>query len=148
VEVLQERIRARIMQGSGRATRNARDYATVLVLGNELTSYLTGLDVQAAMHPEVHAELEFGLDNSLETTSAEMLERLAVFQEHGEQWAEVDVDIVTAREDYNRVEAPGSQELQRASKYEVIAWDGPPRVLWRPDLPRIYRHATIGRRCQ
>lgn len=28
------------------------------------------------------------------------------------------------------------------------SWSGPPRVLWRPDLPRIYRHATIGRRCQ
>ena len=34
LEILQERIRARFVQGSGRATRNARDYSAVLVLGS------------------------------------------------------------------------------------------------------------------
>jgi Rad3-related DNA helicase len=68
MEVLQERIRARIMQGSGRATRNARDYAIVVLLGDDLISYVNRRDVQEAMHPEVHAELEFGYDNSLTST--------------------------------------------------------------------------------
>lgn len=36
VEVLQERIRARIVQGAGRATRNAGVYAAVLLLGDDL----------------------------------------------------------------------------------------------------------------
>jgi hypothetical protein len=128
VEVLQERIRARIMQGSGRATRNARDYATVLVLGNDLTTYLASHDVQSALHPEVQAELEFGLDNSIDTTSAELVERLAVFDEHGQEWAEVDQDIVTELETKQRIDTPGSAELQRAARHEVAAceaiWSG------------------------
>jgi len=32
--------------------------------------------------------------------------------------------------------------------YTGYWYNGSPRVLWRPDLPRIYRHAAIGRRCQ
>ncbi|MGW7073080.1 DEAD/DEAH box helicase [Streptomyces sp. NPDC054855] len=123
VEVLHERIRARIMQGSGRATRNTRDFAAVLVLGSDLSSYLSGRDVQAAMHPEIHAELEFGLAHSLESTSAEMLENLDAFLEHGAEWTEVDADIVAARETYERVDAPSSHELQRAVRAEVAAWE-------------------------
>lgn len=60
LEVLQERIRARIMQGAGRATRNAKDFAAVIILGDDLVSYVIRRDVQASMHPEIHAELEFG----------------------------------------------------------------------------------------
>ncbi|MBA8963896.1 hypothetical protein JOJ86_005868 [Rhodococcus percolatus] len=129
VEVLQERIRARIMQGSGRATRNSRDYAAVLVLGSDLTSYLTNLDVQGAMHPEVHAELEFGLENSIDTTSDEMTVRLETFERHDTEWAAVDSDIVTARELHVRKAAPGTDELQRAARREVVAYE----AIWAGD---------------
>ncbi|MEV6048804.1 DEAD/DEAH box helicase [Streptomyces xanthochromogenes] len=122
-EVLQERIRARIVQGAGRATRNNRDWAAVMVLGQSLTSYLSGPDHQAALHPEVHAEVEFGRRNSLGTSSAEVLDNLRVFQEHGQDWADVDEDIVTAREKYTRAIAPSATELQNAAKHEVEAWN-------------------------
>ncbi|MGW2612986.1 DEAD/DEAH box helicase [Streptomyces mirabilis] len=122
-EVLQERIRARIVQGAGRATRNNRDWAAVMVLGQSLTSYLSGPDRQAALHPEVHAEVEFGRRNSLGTSSAEMLDNLRVFQEHGQDWADVDGDIVTAREEYTRAIAPSATELHNAAKHEVDAWN-------------------------
>jgi hypothetical protein len=75
------------------------------------------------MHAEVHAEVEFGLDNSIATTSAELQARIAVFEEHRSAWAEVDLDIVAARDEYERVDAPGSAELQRAAKHEVVAWE-------------------------
>ncbi|MET9759917.1 DEAD/DEAH box helicase [Streptomyces sp. NPDC006372] len=122
-EVLQERIRARIVQGAGRATRNNRDWAAVMVLGQSLTSYLSAPDHQAALHPEVHAEVEFGRLNSLGTSSADMLDNLRVFQEHGQDWADVDTDIVTAREGYTRAIAPSAIELQKAARYEVDAWN-------------------------
>ncbi|MEU9939054.1 DEAD/DEAH box helicase [Streptomyces lavendulae] len=122
VEVLQERIRARILQGSGRATRNTQDFAAVMILGQALTSYLSGRDVQAAMHPEVHAELEFGWENSRKFDSANMIENLRVFLRHDEEWAEVDGDIVREREKYARAMAPSSRELQRSVKHEVDAW--------------------------
>src|SRR6185437_5079428 len=121
VEVLQERIRARIMQGAGRATRNAKDFAAVLVLDDDLVSYVTRRDVQEAMHPEIHAELEFGYQHSIDTTSAEMLENLRIFAEHTADWREVDQDIVDDREQYERIDAPGTAELQRAVSHEVVA---------------------------
>jgi DEAD/DEAH box helicase/Helicase C-terminal domain len=131
VEVLQERMRARIQQGSGRATRNLRDHAAVLVLGRDLTSYLTRREVQAAMHPEVHAELEFGVDTSLGFTSTAMLENLDVFNEQTTAWAAVDDSIVAARETYSRVDGPGVADLQRAVRHEIVAaeaiWSGDQR---------------------
>jgi hypothetical protein len=128
VDVLQERIRARIMQGAGRATRNARDYAIVVMLGEDLVSHVTRRDVQQAMHPEVHAELEFGYEQGIDITSAEMLDQTRIFTEHGQEWRSVDADIVAARERYERVDAPGSLELQRSARLEVAAcnaiWQG------------------------
>ncbi|WP_405535404.1 DEAD/DEAH box helicase family protein (plasmid) [Streptomyces canus] len=126
LEVLQERIRARIVQGSGRATRNNKDWAAVIVLGRSLTSYLSGLDVQASLHPEVRAEVEFGRRNSLNTSSSEMLDNLAVFREHGQDWADVDSDIVADRDTYTRTVAPSAGELRKAARFEVAAWE----ALW------------------
>ncbi|MGH3520613.1 MAG: DEAD/DEAH box helicase [Haloechinothrix sp.] len=132
VEVLQERIRARIMQGSGRATRNARDFAAVLLLDDDLVSYVTRRDVQEAMHPEIHAELEFGFRNSIDITSAEMLEQLEVFAAHDQEWRDVDQDIVDDRERYERIDAPGSAELQRSARHEVAAND----AIWQGEWSR------------
>ncbi|GAA5215968.1 DEAD/DEAH box helicase [Streptomyces thinghirensis] len=123
LEVLQERIRARIVQGSGRATRNNKDWAAVMVLGRSLTSYLSGPDVQGALHPEVHAEVEFGRANSLGTPSSEMLDNLAVFRRHDQDWAGVDTHISSQREQYTRTVAPSSRELHNAARHEVAAWE-------------------------
>ncbi|WP_413115327.1 DEAD/DEAH box helicase [Streptomyces sp. CY1] len=132
VEVLQERIRARIMQGSGRATRNARDYAAVLLLDDDLVSYVTRRDVQEAMHPEIHAELDFGYTNSIGATSTEMLDNLKVFLAHDQEWRDVDQDIVEARDHYERADAPGAAELQRSVRDEVAAWD----AIWQSEWQR------------
>ncbi|WP_083921514.1 DEAD/DEAH box helicase [Actinopolyspora halophila] len=122
-EVLQERIRARIMQGAGRASRNAKDFAAVLVLDDDLVSYVTRRDVQEGMHPEIHAELEFGYQNSTAVTSDDMLDNLRIFAEHGEEWREVDQDIVENRERYERIDTVGTDALQRAAPHEVAACD-------------------------
>src|SRR3954466_5606811 len=69
-DVLQERIRARIVQGAGRATRNDTDFAVVVLLGSDLLPFLARGDVLDAMHPEVHAELELGFESSFQTSAA------------------------------------------------------------------------------
>ncbi len=125
VTVLQERVRARIMQGSGRATRNARDRATVVILRNDLISYLDNSEVHRALHPEVQAELEFGQRNSMgeDTTSADLLDLLALFEANGREWSEADRSIAEDRDKRQVVMPQGTEALQKAVKHEVIAWE-------------------------
>lgn len=127
--VLNERIRARISQGAGRATRNTRDFATVIVLGDTLVSYLGRLDVLAAMHPELHAEIEFGWAQSLANNSAGMTENIAVFDRHDSDWTGLDDDIVTARDTYKQASPLGTTELQAAAPHEVAACE----AIWNCD---------------
>ncbi|MFF5079432.1 DEAD/DEAH box helicase [Actinoplanes sp. NPDC000266] len=131
-EVLQERIRARIMQGAGRATRNARDFAAVLLLDDDLISYVLRRDVQAAMHPEIQGELAFGYENSIGIPSSDMLEQLNIFAAHDEVWRDIEQDIVAAREKYARVDAPGTEALQKSVAHEVAACD----AIWQGEWAR------------
>lgn len=128
-EVLRERIRARIQQGAGRATRNLRDHAAVLVLGRSLTSYLARSDIQASMHPEIHAELEVGVDASLDQSSDDVWENLAIFNDQGSDWQGVEEEIVRNREAYDRQDGPGAAALQQAVRSEVAAAN----ALWSKD---------------
>ncbi|MEO6703264.1 MAG: DEAD/DEAH box helicase, partial [Jatrophihabitantaceae bacterium] len=127
--VLQERIRARIAQGAGRATRNFRDYAVVIVIGDDLVSYLTPKDIQAAFHPDLHAEIEFGWSNSRDDTSANMTANIAIFDEHGEEWADVERDILARRDQCERIDPPGASQLQAAASAEVETWE----AIWSGD---------------
>src|SRR5262249_36527074 len=62
--VLEERIRTRVVQGAGRCTRNANDYAVVMVIGPELMNFCLQKEVRESMHPELQAETSFGVENS------------------------------------------------------------------------------------
>ena len=122
LEVLQERLRARVVQGAGRATRNSGDYAVVIVAGNELTSFCLRRDVQGAMHPEVHAEIKFGSQESLGISSTDMTENIGVFLQQGNEWRGAEEEIAAAREGLEREDPPGAKELERAAGSEVAAW--------------------------
>lgn len=127
--VLQERIRARISQGAGRATRNSRDYSTVIVLGDDLVGYLTRSDVQSAFHPDLHAEIEFGWRQSIDGDSANMIDNIAIFEEHAEEWADAEGDILAQRAQYERISPAGATQLQDAARAEVEAWE----AMWSGD---------------
>lgn len=129
VDVLQERIRARIMQGMGRATRNSRDYSSVIMMGTDLVPYVSRDDVQAAMHPEVHAELVLGYENSIDVGSEDIAENFRIFLEHGEEWDAAEEYLREARSNYVRTEAPGTHELQEAVPFEIAASE----AMWASD---------------
>src|SRR5262249_53937125 len=86
---LQERMHTPLVQGAGRATRNARDFAAVVVLGSELVAFCGRTDAQQATHPEVRAELEFGLTNSEGQPAARLLENLEKFLTQDQAWTEM-----------------------------------------------------------
>lgn len=136
MDVLQERIRARIVQGAGRATRNSEDYAGVIMLGNDLSSFCTRKDVLNAMRPEVNAEVSFGLENSLGTESTEMTENFQAFLAQSEEWEAVEKDLAERRSEAERAYPPGTQELSAAAGYEVAAY----HALWHGELDRVLDH--------
>jgi predicted secreted protein len=126
--VLAERIRTRLTQGAGRATRNSADYAAVLMLGRDMANFCAKADVQAALHPEIRAEIAFGLENSTGMPAGEALDNLRHFSAQDADWRDAEQEIIAAREATQRVTPPGAGELAASAPHEVAAvsaaWQG------------------------
>jgi len=134
-EALDERIRTRITQGMGRATRNRQDFAAVLLTGQDLISFLSREDVRRSMRPELQAELELGLhyaDNEVPISDA-----LDAFYGQGEEWQESESHLRQAAEELPCVAMPGAEELTVSVASEVKAW----RHAWREDFVGARDHA-------
>jgi Rad3-related DNA helicase len=92
--LLDDRILTRLVQGFGRCTRSPNDYAAVVVLGESLSSYLFKKDRREFFHPEIQAELEFGLEQSKSASVNEMLDNLRHFLSQDTQWDGAEKAIV------------------------------------------------------
>lgn len=135
--ILADTIATRITQAAGRCTRSPTDYSVVLMVGSELTDFCLKSEHQALFHPELRAELQFGLDNS-DQTAVDTLEKLAeIFMERGSQWAPAESDIA-ARKGSGGSAPPGSvAALGLVAKDEVeYQYD-----LWRKDYASALTHA-------
>lgn len=136
--VLQERVRSRIVQGVGRATRNAKDHATVVVLGDKLTNFMFQTNVLTALREELQAEIEFGRDQSVNKPLTEVDDNIDLFLAQGQEWRDVEADIVDERDHRTRQDPPATAELAATASPEVRAihqwWDG--------DLDGALTHAT------
>ena len=127
--VLAERIRTRLTQGAGRCTRNANDYAAVIVRGARLIDFLSRAENVQPMQPDIQAEIEFGFDNS-DVTDVDLVGLLDSFLEQDAEWRPADADI-RARATAKRQEPqPGANELATSARYEVESW----QAAWRGDL--------------
>ncbi len=83
-----ERIRTRILQAMGRCTRSMEDFAAIVVMDEQSLNYLLDPGRRRFFHPELQAELQFGIDQSRDTTAAEFMEYLKTFLANGEEWEE------------------------------------------------------------
>lgn len=61
-----ERIRTRIIQAVGRCSRNPSDYSIVCVIGDTIQNDLTKKEKIKQFAPELRAEIQFGLENSMD----------------------------------------------------------------------------------
>jgi len=128
VGVLDERIRTRIVQGSGRCTRNATDYAAVFACGTSLAGFCARRDTQGLLHPELQAEILFGLDNS-ELPADEVQENLRAFLSQDRTWQEgAEPEIRRRRDGATTIEPAEARILRSAAGHEVgacqAAWRG------------------------
>lgn len=119
VALLNDRILTRVQQAFGRCTRAATDFAAVVVLGEELSSFLMKKERRQFLHPELQAELQFGISQSKEMTAADFLDNLGIFFAQDEEWSQADNEIVLLREKAEQKGLPGAQDLQNAASFEL-----------------------------
>jgi hypothetical protein len=129
-----ERIQTRVLQAIGRCTRGLNDYSAVVVTGAELPAYLTDRKRRAYFHPELQAELEFGVDQSTKVSGKDLLENFSIFLEHEEQWEDANQSILDAREAATQSKFPAMDQLENVVGSE-IAWQ---TALWHEDYVKAY----------
>lgn len=96
-----ERIKTRIVQAVGRCTRNASDYSVVCILGNTILNDLASEDIIENYHPELRAEIQFGIDNSTDFKDVDdILENVNLFYLRDNNWIEAEKMIVEERDRY------------------------------------------------
>lgn len=127
------RVRTRVVQGAGRCTRGPGDTAIVLVLGSDLSRYLTRPEVVAALDSELQAELRFGRENSQVGTGSDMLSNVDAFlhQDTDGNWR---THAEPALTDYRREMAQhmpdGTAALASCVEDEIQAWAAATTATW------------------
>ncbi|OOZ40914.1 DEAD/DEAH box helicase [Solemya pervernicosa gill symbiont] len=114
-----ERIQTRVLQAIGRCTRSLEDYSAVVVTGDELPDYLSDPRRRNYFHPELQAELWFGVEQSKDKDISDFEDNFDVFIENGATWESVNQMIVDQRNASIKTPFPGIEQLANAVKYEV-----------------------------
>jgi hypothetical protein len=126
--LLDDRILTRLVQGFGRCTRSPNDYAAVVILGEHLNKYLFNKDRREFFHPEIQAELEFGIEQSRNASVADLLDNLTHFFARDRQWEEADQSIISLREGLSQRTLAATRDLADAVaselSYEYALWNG------------------------
>ncbi len=132
-----ERVQTRVLQAVGRCTRGLNDYSAVVVTGEDLPAYLTDRTRRSHFHPELQAELEFGIEQSTGIEAADILDNFKVFLEHEENWEKANQGILDARDRASQVDFAAMDELAEAARYE-ITWQ---RAMWNSDPAQAFEAA-------
>lgn len=114
-----ERIQTRVLQAIGRCTRSLEDYSAVIVTGDELPDYLSAPKRRMFFHPELQAELSFGVEQSKGQKISDFEENFDTFIENGSAWESVNQEIVEQRNASTKTPFPGIDQLAEAVKYEI-----------------------------
>jgi DEAD/DEAH box helicase len=137
-EVLQERIRTRVLQGAGRCTRGPKDWAVVVVAGEDILRFLSRTEVRTSLPVELQAEITFGFEQSqapaddLRYLVESALEQDAIWQEDAEP------ELAKLRREARRVAQPNVAELAASTVREVRAW----AYAWQQDWESAARAAV------
>lgn len=126
-----ERIQTRVVQAIGRCTRSLEDYSAVVVTGDDLPDYLADIRRRKFFHPELQAEIDFGVRQSKDTDAANILENFDIFLANGKAWESANRTIVEARRRLQQESLPAIANLAAAVKYEIEYQT----ALWRCDYP-------------
>jgi hypothetical protein len=139
ITLLNDRILTRVIQAIGRCTRSPTDFSAVLILGDELLDYLLAKDRRKYLHPELQAEIEFGIGQATGSSIDEFLENFELFLEHGQPWSEAEDNIIDLRSDMSQQGLPGTDDLRNTVLHEVKYQ----YCLWNSDFPGALEQCRI-----
>jgi Type III restriction enzyme, res subunit/Helicase C-terminal domain len=114
-----ERVQTRVLQAIGRCTRGLNDYSAVVVTGEEMPDYLTDRKRRGYLHPELQAELEFGIEQSTGVDAKTLLENFQIFLDHDAEWEEANEIILEARANATQSGFPAMDQLASAVSHEI-----------------------------
>jgi hypothetical protein len=124
--VLKKRERTRLIQGMGRCTRNATDFAVIFWLGQSLIDAANDQNLLGAMPPELAAEINWGVEQSeFARNPQELVGMILALIEDGDYRKEADQAIETIQS--RRLEAAPKdydEAGQREVDFGAAMWDG------------------------
>jgi hypothetical protein len=126
--IIQDRVRTRVTQAMGRCTRDESDYSIILVLGSDLVKWFCTRENIAGMHPELQAEVAFGLENSTESDTQRFLALANAFLTRSDDWDDAEDYIKAERNKLAKAPDATAATLQKAAELEIdyiyALWNG------------------------
>lgn len=114
-----ERIQTRILQAIGRCTRSLQDFSAVVISGEDLPDYLIDRKRRRYFHPELQAEIDFGIEQSSYTTLHNLIDNFRVFIENGSEWEQANDLILAKREAARQEKFPAIDILEACVNFEI-----------------------------
>lgn len=124
-----DRITTRIVQAAGRCTRSPNDYSVVIIMSDDFAGFLMQRDKTCLFHPELQAEIEFGIQQSRGLVTEELLANVDIFLEQSEDWKDADAGILELRDDSIQSRLPDVEALSKCVSSEV----GYQYAIWNED---------------
>lgn len=113
------RVQTRVLQALGRCTRSLEDYSAVVVTGDELPDYLSDQRRWKYFHPELQAELWFGVEQSKNKPAKEFEENFDTFIRNEEEWESANQMILDCRKQCVQTPLPSAKQLDASVRFEV-----------------------------
>ncbi len=117
--LLRDRMITRFTQAVGRCTRSDTDYALVFVKGTKLIDFVLKLEHRSLLHPELQAELDFGIDNSKDRDPTDFEALIDAFLGQTDDWKNAEAEITKNRDAKTQATDPVSAALSTAVQDEV-----------------------------
>ena len=114
-----ERLQTRVLQAAGRCTRALQDRSAVFVTGHELLEYLADDRNWAHFHPELQAELAFGIEQSKDVETADLIDNFKNFLANKNEWAVANAGILDDVSNYTQMPYPAMDILEDVVAHEV-----------------------------
>jgi len=137
---LRERIRTRLVQGMGRATRSRSDRAIVLLTAEDLLTFVNDPGNLTGMRPELQAEIAYGQYLARERASLD--DAVTAFLAGGSEWEDAEAYLRDQAEEAELDPPAGAQALEQSARSEVLACE----AAWRGEMGIASTHAQAAAR--